>query len=325
MANIEVVYSKEFEPVENNEVVAWCGTAETDRCTIISIATGVVGPDGASYEVERLERPDGEVAHIPRVEGFSSQTGVTAFIGHGYSDVNPDAFRIHDYSDEIMMSFGKKHTHSGIVLTENASFFDGVTVEHGEWFVGGDAIFDGLRAAVIQRQLPWIVHDHLYYQLARASNNDHVIGDEQMKDKTETERNKIGKISQKLMELWADDDEMIDNLTIFGSLDAEDVPEVFAKKRRSARNLERTVVDIQSGSYLARLIPPVHNGRSWPGYMDVLADDEIGFGRELDGLEQDSVEPAKSSLESEMRALKARAGFADHLLEKLTKLSQKEQ
>lgn len=195
-----------------------------------------------------------------------------------------------------------------------------------DWLVGKDTILDALKTGLegqdMQRFYPL-----LYYLLNNAllRNNqyqtlvddaaDKCYADKDMADMTQAQLLRAMEITSIFDAIAVEDEEMLENLTVFSAVPASRISKAFKKSREQVYEYENAAREAAERLYLPGLtyepIGQVAGGRSWP-YMDATLkpEDEGSFGRELAALEEKNVTPVTRELQRELDEVRRRSDYA---------------
>jgi hypothetical protein len=160
-----------------------------------------------------------------------------------------------------------------------------------------------------------------YYYLAQMTVPELLLADTAMATTTErTEMKEVREYAAQLAAVKSEDERMLETLTAFGDIPADQIPDTFKASRRKVAVHERRAQankdKVVTGSWLRN----IRDTLTWP-YMDPLTTDEqAAFGIELQGLEARNVNLARHALERELPSLDKRLETASIVSGKLSML-----
>jgi hypothetical protein len=196
----------------------------------------------------------------------------------------------------------------------------------GKWVVGEDYILPTIREQ-LAKHVHESIYPNVYYDLAYMAEEENVLADPSMSDRTHREKQFAEVYHRGLKKIRDLDRDMVRNLTAFTELKPAEIPEAFATSRREVGKTELTLLKTIGESTLQGWTLRVGyrpSGRTWP-YMDPEAKDEqAAFGRELSELKERNVTPASHELKREIEELEGRLNRAGYLVARLGVLASKE-
>ncbi len=155
-----------------------------------------------------------------------------------------------------------------------------------------------------------------------------LLPDQTMKTTTKEQLAHARSIVDQLGQSAKSDETMRKRLTVFSDIPVTDVPDTFVENRHLVAKGEKEIGKHVSKLAVRQLVYlPIGNrsgGRTWP-YMDASATDEdVAFGRELNGLRRGSIEPANRELGREIDELVMRQQYAQQGVRRFSEISHAE-
>lgn len=315
-ASIETVEVKEFSPEQAGEQVAWINVVENEESSLImtSLAYARISSEGAHYSYEtdgtrQLHSPDS-------VRGFEysaelmvcGRDGKILDVTHGKS---PGA---------TIEPFSTESSDTGFA---NSLLLDKPS-DGGTWALGNNEIVDAIKSELDSSEAEWM-YPLIYYSLAQMADMGMLLADPDMHHITTYNELQGARESTRSLELIDIADKvMLDDLTVFGVVSPEDIPDRFTDERRHIHNLETQLTELRQQLHSGRFYSPLSAVRTWP-YMDpTQADESVAFGRELRALKDRDITLAQYELSAEKKAVSRRLEAARRIQHHLGVLASKE-
>jgi hypothetical protein len=290
------------------EVVGWTHAEVNSDTELTRVVAGFarIGNEGAEYSYLSGEQ-DNILTHEGSVRGFVGATAVS----------------VCGRRDEIAEI---RVLESPILLEQKGTFlaygFPGERPAKGEgvWAMGEAALIQTIKDELARVDADFF-YPAVYYNLAVLT--DEPIAEYAMNSQTQKILTRAYGQVQGLDTIKNIDATMKHDLTIFGAVPADEVPEAFAESRRKVSAIERELLT-DLPAYAHRWFASLAEVRTWP-YMDPLAADErVAFGNELSALREHSIGPADYELRREIVAAEARLKQAHRLIQSLSRLVERE-
>ena len=320
VAERTTVVVQEFTPEQAGEQIAWLDTKIVERegaadISIASIAIARVAEEGAHLSFI-VDEEGQKLTSRQTNRGFLDSTELSLVVDH-------ETVR----HTQILRGPGNIHYPTACDSKDDRFYQDDrIDIDKGEWVIGSRNIVRALKARLAAVRAGH-AYDRAYYELSMISPGYALLADPTQHEKTESHRNAARSYVMGLEELLAGDIDMSRNLTVFGEIPANEIPEKFAAFRREVRTQELALGQLKSSVPFGDWFMPIGarpNGRTWP-YMDPEQSDEtVAFGRELSALEQREIGPAKYELDREVKELELRRTAALRVMSRLGVLATKE-
>lgn len=317
------------------ERVGWVTVSEAETQVPVEnppfefkIVSATVGENGARFGLTTLENPDRRKSlPIPYQEGFMGVVAVSGILPIGdYDPVYEHNFQYQSGPNKVTRSSRPED-----LLLRGIGFFgaNGSYQAKDQWATSNNDLVERIKTSLSDAEL-LERYPQVYYWLngivGRFTETgdtvledlelaDLLLVDPKMAETTIKQEGLAADIVQNFEKSLLVDEEMINDLTVFGNIEASDIPRVFEERRKEVASLERSISDNLAGLAIRSLIylPTGYrpSGRTWP-YMDATeTDKDKAYGIELRALEQGAINPAKRELEEETRELVKRQFFAE--------------
>lgn len=320
---LEFAAIQEFPPEMAGELVGWLNIVEHSETEIIgaAVAYARIGAQGAKCGYTVLV--DNQEQHFaPSNYGFEYSTELAVFARDG-NLVDTRASR--QTREDGRFKLSDDEARNGGFAN---SFYpgDGDPRKDGTWATGTIGITEMLKTELNRADVGWM-YPTMYYYLSQMCRTDIQLVDPTMHETTAEQFEQALQHRAVLQAILEADTAMTKDLTIFGGVSADEIPEHFQKSRRTVAEYERELAAQRGTSYVHGWQMPIGarpSGRSWP-YMDpTTADESRAFGQELAALQNRNVSPALHELGREMKELNMRLETAQIVLRRLGSLSTKE-
>lgn len=319
ISGLETVVVKEFHTEQAGELVGWVNVIKTEESELVmaAIAYARIGENGAIYSYETNGEPGDKHFWTDDVKGFEYSTDLEI---SGKDDTVLHLQPVKSPGIDLYRR-SKPEKESGFAN----NFYDkfGEPSEVGTWAMGRANIINAIKHQLDENGARWM-YPAIYYNLAQIAVLDLQLADPDMHRQTTKEVFETGRYETNMEHIVAADEVMSNDLTIFGHVKPEDIPNRFAESRRHVRNIEKDAQQHREAIVLGKWLMGLGDVIDWP-YMDPTVDDEKrAFGLELEALKSKNVGNVQHALNREILAARKRSEVAGSVQHKLAMLKNKE-
>lgn len=343
-----LVTELEFGPELADQRVGWSaitsyGDAHPGRMIVAHLVTTTIGEDGASLEYEAREK-DGETQKAywsDAAKGFVAPASVSVIID---TEKGPDEQQrvgpywslkdgvINGSSDGRILRQTADGRSDEAELAEKKVWADSPTEVMGN-------TKNALSDAGLEDYYPLVYYTAnilLAHEGLRDGNGFYntfpleaaIMPDSSMRATTQQEWATAEAIVNNLLAEDQEDETMLQNLTVFGDVPADQIPQTFRLSRGKIAEAEQQAIAAEKELHAQHgVFLPIgfHGGRSWPFMNASLpSTDERAFGMEIDRLREGKLKLVIRELERERDELFLRIRFANRGVHALQLLERAE-